>query len=546
MTEYLEYIQIGVVLKSPKPINHNYQYILKCVHDQYFELEESFMLPCIIHCDAVVCGGGGNVEDSDEKPEISYAIESNIEDDGELRADEDVKFEDAQKGQNMREGKDPLNLIVSKPFDSEPEDDKVTLEKQPSMEFLDDDVKEPKEEEDNEDELNNEMEIGNIEYDNESTASEDNTPSISAFIQNFIKSQENLILFIELYKQQDGLWNPNVKTKNLKKSKEMYLKEMRKDLKNQYQIDMTIIQIEKIIKYLHRRYQRSQEASKMDENPLNKRKEAIEEMLQTVNAELNWGIDEDQLKDYLQFIHQKFSKEKRLDIKNENCSQANNKKHVSYYKHMLFLYDHVGPFKCPQCNTENKNAQSYKIHKSQHDGSMPMKCSLCQKEFKVVSTYVLHARRHMNDLEDVCQECGKKFINSYDLRIHMRSHTGSKPFCCEICGVSFRHLQTFTCHKRRHEKNYLHHCPTCSKGFYSKGKLDDHIRSHKQIREFKCETCGKAFITKKTLQQHLVTHEDIRKFACSLCGKSFKLKIGLHQHMRTHGNQRYERPEEVV
>lgn len=270
----------------------------------------------------------------------------------------------------------------------------------------------------------------------------------------------------------------------------------------------------------------------------NKKAEAMNEMLQTISTKININISEAILEEYLRTVHDCFSKLKRkklniLSKRNYNFVIEQNKE--DYYEHMMFLYDHVGPFKCSECGQETKGALSYKIHKSQHNGSAPLICSVCNKEFTSPTTYTNHARRHMEDTKHECKECGKKFYGSRELNIHMRDHTGAKPFCCEICGASFRHVQGFTNHHRRHEKNYLHTCHICSKGYYTMDRYKDHMNSHTNTRTHICSVCGKAFINKKGLLQHSVIHEDIRKFACKLCGKTFKHKTGVNQHMRTHG-----------
>lgn len=439
-------------------------------------------------------------------------------------------------------------------------------------------------------------------------SSNDNDKSgSSTFVRNFMKSEQNVKAFIEAYKNQPVLWNQDLPQHSLEKDKQKYLLKIRKELKDKLHLQLSKTQVSRLISYIHRTLrvhmarlklenekhkekrrkeewflkeliflkqfecskniikQKSQQCELETNNMReilgiyerypclwntnliencckNKRKEAERMMLSTINAEMKLNIDEDVLKKYIHLIHNRLTKEKRHQLRNDGKLS---KERQDIFKDMKFLYDHVGPFKCPVCSVELKNPLYFKVHKAQHDGSTPLKCSLCSKEFKILGTYVLHARRHMDDLEEICKECGKKFINPYELKVHMRFHTGSKPFCCEVCGVSFRHIQTFAAHKRRHEKKYLHTCPTCSKGFYSKAKLEDHIRSHKQIREFVCKTCGKAFITKKTMQQHQVTHEDVRKHICSLCSKTFKLKVGLTQHMKTHGSLIYERPDVI-
>ncbi|XP_013103790.1 uncharacterized protein LOC106084567 [Stomoxys calcitrans] len=262
----------------------------------------------------------------------------------------------------------------------------------------------------------------------------------------------------------------------------------------------------------------------------NKRLEALAQMRNMVETEMQLKLSENLLKNNILFFHNHFTKLKRLLI-----IEGKTPKNDIYYKSMEFLHDHVGPFKCHECSQVFKSPLAFKVHRSQHDGLAAIRCSLCNKAYNTSGPYISHARRHCEDLNEECKQCGKKFLMVSDLKIHMRSHTGAQPYCCEICGVSFRHSTSLNVHRRRHEKQYLHKCPICSKGFYKKDRMNDHIRSHNNIRDFACKICGKAFKTRKTLKQHEVIHNDSRNHVCSLCGKAFKLKVGLLQHMRTHG-----------
>lgn len=272
----------------------------------------------------------------------------------------------------------------------------------------------------------------------------------------------------------------------------------------------------------------------------NKIDAAKQEMLQVIETKMGLKIRENILDDYLRTINNCFTRAKRNKSnmkgnKNNNDTNVEDKTQEDYYEHMFFLYDHVGFFKCSECQRSFKSPLYLKIHQTKVHGSEPFSCSLCKKLFKSVTAYTNHAKRHMEDFNHECKECGKKFLHSTELRIHMRNHTGAKPFCCEICGASFRHIQGFSNHHRRHIKNYLHTCDICSKGFYSKDRFNDHMNAHSNKRTQVCNVCGKAFITKRSLQQHVVIHDDIRRHSCKLCGKTFKQKTGVNQHMRTHG-----------
>ncbi|KAM7348443.1 uncharacterized protein ACRADG_007754 isoform 2-T2 [Cochliomyia hominivorax] len=272
----------------------------------------------------------------------------------------------------------------------------------------------------------------------------------------------------------------------------------------------------------------------------NKINAAKQEMLKTLETKMGLKITESILEDYFRTINNCFARVKRNKSENKPTNKTKDffveeNTQEDYYEHMLFLYDHVGFFKCSECQRSFKSPLYLKIHQTQDHGFEPPACSLCKKPFKTVNSYTNHAKRHMKDFNHECKECGKKFLHLNDLRIHMRNHTGAKPFCCEICGASFRHIQGFSNHHRRHVKNYLHTCHICQKGFYSKDRYNDHMNAHSNIRSQICNVCGKAFITKRSLQQHIVIHDDVRRHSCKLCGKTFKHKTGVNQHMRTHG-----------
>lgn len=434
----------------------------------------------------------------------------------------------------------------------------------------------------------------------QSVQSEDSNSPL--FVHNFIKSEKNVLSLIEAYKEQTQLWNQKFPQFRLKKHHDKYLLKIQEDLKEKHNLQMSNSQIASVITYLCRKYRQDLKRIKLSEihgdmlddksQPTwffehleflkaivektlvaslnkssrkanlepgqiiqivgiyerfphlwntdlienvckNKKLEALAQMQAVVEEEVKLKLNENALKSHIHFIQNHFSKIKRCAVIE---GQTKNDK---FYKHMHFLMEHVGPFKCewPECGQVFKSPLTFKVHKSQHDGSTALKCSLCQKEYSNSGPYIAHGRRHMEDLSAECKECGKKFLVASDLKIHMRSHTGVQPYCCEVCGISFRHSTSLNVHRRRHEKQYLHKCPICSKGFYKKDRMNDHIRSHNNIRDFACKICGKAFKTRKTLKQHEVIHEDARNHVCSLCGKAFKLKVGLLQHMRTHGGQ---------
>ncbi|KAM7347750.1 uncharacterized protein ACRADG_007236 [Cochliomyia hominivorax] len=298
--------------------------------------------------------------------------------------------------------------------------------------------------------------------------------------------------------------------------------------------DLTPEQVIKIIQ-IYREFPHLWNSNLIEFICSNKRHEAQIAMLKSLETNMSINISQTALEEYLRTLHYYFSREKRLRQKNVESNLKNLAE--DYYEHLMYLYDHEGPFNCNECNRSFSKPLGFKVHKSNHDDSVPFVCSQCNKEFKTIQSYTVHAKRHFEDLEFVCNVCNRKFVTYADLRVHLLTHSGDRPYCCEICGTSYRHIQCFKRHQRRHEKRYTHTCHICSKGYYSKDRYDDHMNSHMNIRQHICQLCGKGFITSRALKTHSVTHEDARNHACKLCGKTFKLKIGVLQHMRTHGSR---------
>ncbi|XP_065363684.1 zinc finger protein 432-like [Calliphora vicina] len=303
--------------------------------------------------------------------------------------------------------------------------------------------------------------------------------------------------------------------------------------------DLTLEQIKEILK-IYEGFPNLWNTHLIENICLNKRNDAIDEMLKALESNMNLKIDGCTLERYLHTIHEYCSREKRrrLGISTpEDLQHTKKDNSPNYYEHMTFLEDHEGPFNCSECSGIYTKPLCYRIHKSQHDGSAALKCSQCDQEFKTVASYTTHAKRHLEDLQFICKICNMKFLRHSDLKIHLLTHTDARPYCCEICGASYRQSNSFRKHQRQHQKRFSHTCHICSKGYYTKYRYVDHMNSHMNIRSHVCNICGKGFITSRALKTHAVTHEDARNHACKLCGKTFKLKIGVLQHMRTHGSK---------
>ncbi|XP_073831489.1 uncharacterized protein [Musca autumnalis] len=406
-------------------------------------------------------------------------------------------------------------------------------------------------------------------------------------VRDFFKSRPKLLTFIASYKNQPDLWDIPVNAQVSAEQRVKCQEQIAKEIEENHEMKLTLDQVRDIISHMRTRHrvaamnaadygedkpkpewfvellnflpctfnvtlnelgchdlkklQIIQILKIYEEYPSlwnsdlveyvcsNKRDEAFQGMLNTIQTKMKLNIDLEDLKRYIHNINQFCSKEKRLEMRNVDPKNMS-----EYYKCMEYLRDHVTPFKCAECKKKFVHALTFKIHLNSHGGDGSVKCKICGKSYSTVGPYIWHCRRHMSDLPSECKECGKRFIRDADLRTHMRTHTGAKPFCCEICGQEFRHSNSLVLHKRRHNKEYLFKCPMCPLQFYAKSSLTNHLDSHKEERTHICKICGKAYRTKSTLKNHKLTHETELKHPCQLCGKLFKNRLGIYHHMKTH------------
>ncbi|XP_017141058.1 transcription factor Ouib [Drosophila miranda] len=115
-------------------------------------------------------------------------------------------------------------------------------------------------------------------------------------------------------------------------------------------------------------------------------------------------------------------------------------------------------FGCELCNSRFCTTSELKRHMRKHTGERPFACQYCGRCFTDYTTRVKHERTHTNERPYVCGTCGKAFTTGYILKNHMLIHSGERAYRCELCDKSFMlptHLNTHFrsgVHKRHMEK----------------------------------------------------------------------------------------------
>ena len=244
-------------------------------------------------------------------------------------------------------------------------------------------------------------------------------------------------------------------------------------------------------------------------NSEKRRRETLQNILIQIKEKLYLNYTLAEVKEKIEFIHKIVRKEKENFIEhNANKTAEDYKSPCKFYKHIEFLFDHLGPFKCQFCSKIISHIYTFRLHLAKHDGSKPFKCSVCQYEFTQKPGYVIHLRRHTQDFPFVCKYCGKGFPCKKELKLHFQNHP-------------------------EYEKDYI--CDICGEGFTQQKLLNWHLKAHNNIRDSICKICGKGFTNSKLLFQHRTVHSQ-KKSVCKLCGKSYAHYRGLYRHMtKDHG-----------
>ncbi|XP_075157545.1 uncharacterized protein LOC142230806 [Haematobia irritans] len=515
MEKYADYLRCGEIYKSPAHSNKT-PYILKCYQcADIFLLLESFIFHIEDYCNGSASGG----HDEDETLATQQKLETPIEEEVVVVKNEpiqNIEFEEVILEESGNIAAVPEN--GSSTDDADEGCDGFEVYEVVDISDSDDDV----------------------------NMSADST-TLSSFVTTFMESRTNVIELIAIYKRH--VLDNETKLSYCPKLKRRDLENITSKFNNKRRLNTTCQEINAVIEFLQHQYNQSSKElnetngeksikinwyiqflnfleiynkdgniyqienhpSKLTHEIIlkilqiyqefpylwntnlveyccnNKRRVALEEMSRTLEMELDLKVSVNALRKYLQCIHSFCQREKKKRILIKNNSSMTNFSD-EFYKNMTFLWHHVGPFQCPQCEDEIKCPFTLRIHKfSSHGGPMPFTCSLCKQQFRTSNLYVYHAKWHMNDLNIECKLCNKKFINASELKAHMQAHKQQKQ----------------TTIKSTANSNIL--LNTSSKGV-TKRPVALALSSY-----HKCHDCGIMFTTLSSLQLHMKRHAKLLK-----------------------------------
>ncbi|EDW02587.1 GH19812 [Drosophila grimshawi] len=138
-----------------------------------------------------------------------------------------------------------------------------------------------------------------------------------------------------------------------------------------------------------------------------------------------------------------------------------------------------------------------------------------------------------------CELCDKRFFIDYTLRTHMVKvhNVGELPYLCSQCPRRFGIHHDMERHNLRQHCEKLLKCGYCDSTFSLKNDLNLHTRIHTGEKPYVCELCGKSFRLKLLLDYHINGfHLNLRPFACDLCPNTYRRRVQLKNHMKAHFN----------
>ncbi|XP_037796053.1 zinc finger protein 286A-like [Penaeus monodon] len=146
---------------------------------------------------------------------------------------------------------------------------------------------------------------------------------------------------------------------------------------------------------------------------------------------------------------------------------------------------------CPQCPYKTMRREHFLRHiKNVHQNHRPFLCDICGKAFKRQDALKQHHVTHYQSMSSgrsgqigpygfVCHICQKVCRSAAYLKEHMATHSEERSFLCEVCGASFKtrsvqrnHVQTI------HRRPRSFTCPSCEKKFNTKYALRRHMKQH--------------------------------------------------------------------
>lgn len=231
------------------------------------------------------------------------------------------------------------------------------------------------------------------------------------------------------------------------------------------------------------------------------------------------------------------------------------------------------PQKCPQCDYETRDKDSYKSHMAKHDPAAErFVCDVCSKKFRSKRGFTCHKRGHLGPdqlhkcflcefhtpqksswvqhlavihkvdrqgnrlLEKFkCPDCDFVCVADHKLKVHvMRKHSTDKPFKCSECDYATflkYDLDKHVAIRHRNERPYM--CEVCGFRSQTQSGYERHKRSHTGEKPYKCHVCGQMYADGRKLKIHLQRHvTDEKPFVCHVCGHACRRKDNLQMHFK--------------
>ncbi|XP_067127177.1 uncharacterized protein [Centruroides vittatus] len=190
-------------------------------------------------------------------------------------------------------------------------------------------------------------------------------------------------------------------------------------------------------------------------------------------------------------------------------TQGNLKRHVK---------THSGekPWQCMQCGNRFTEKKSLKVHMRRHTGEKPYQCQVCGKRFAQTGILQTHMAMHLDQKAHLCEHCGKSFRQKSQLRLHMLRHEGVRKYACAFCPARFLTKGDLERHNRIHTGERPFVCEICGKSFTRQQSLNEHTNRHYGLKPYECKYCMKGFAEMSACYKHIKHHERLQNTNCGV------------------------------
>lgn len=379
-----------------------------------------------------------------------------------------------------------------------------------------------------------------------------------------MKSNNNVLTLIELYKNQPDLWNKYSQFYRLKDKRNNIFQEITQDLNKKCSLEFTWNQTAEIISYICRKhrddFKRIQGQTKKKKGKKGGMKSEKYEKKLDKKIKCCWFFDD------LYFLRSKSSITlQNLDLNLPDLTSDQIINILAIYQgfpHLwnTYLIEYI-------CSNKRHDALVEMLKTLESNMNLEISRNALEQYIHTIHNYFSREKRqklesngvddlrnstrnssfnyyeHMSFLEDhegpfKCSDCSGIYSKPLCFRVHKSQHDGTMPLPCSQCKQEFKTVASYTTHAKRHLEDLQFICKECNMKFLRHCDLKIHMLTHTDARLYCCEICGASYRQSNSFRKHQRRHEKRFSHTCHICSKGYYTKYRYVDHMNSHMNIR--------